>query len=209
MNNKETPPPEDTENKPSKRMLILASASNLFLDNGFETTSMDQIALHAGVSKQTVYSHFGSKEALFTAVIEGKCHQYEITEDLFDLELPIHDMLVSLARHFSDLVLSDDAIRLHRIAIAGAEQHSKIAQLYWQAGPVWLQTRFTHYLEHKQAAGQVSIKNPSHAAQQFLFMIKGETHMRLLLNLKTELVSEQINDYLDNCVSLFEKAYVN
>lgn len=208
MNNK-TKPSDDNESKTSKQALILQSASDLFLDNGFETTSMDQIALHAGVSKQTVYSHFGSKEALFTAVIEGKCRQYEITEDLFDLDLPIHDALVNLAKHFSDLILSDDAVRLHRVAIAGGEKHSKIAQLYWQAGPVWMQTHFAQYLEHKKAAGQVSVTNPLFAAQQFLFMIKGETHMRLLLNIETELVSEQLNDYLDDCVRFFEKAYVN
>lgn len=198
-----------TENKASKRSLILESASELFLGNGFEASSMDQVAINAGVSKQTVYSHFGNKEALFTAVIESKCQQHAITQDLFDPARPLHDVLVDLARHFTDLVLSDEAISLHRVCIAGGEKYSQIAQLFWQAGPSWLQAQFANYLELKQADGQVTIRNPKNAAQQFLYMLKGEAHLRLILNLDDPVKPAQLNEYIDDCVALFEKGYAN
>lgn len=51
-----------------KRQAILRAARELFLREGFGV-GMDTIAAEAGVSKVTVYNHFGSKEALFTAVI--------------------------------------------------------------------------------------------------------------------------------------------
>ncbi|MFL5997623.1 MAG: TetR/AcrR family transcriptional regulator [Streptomyces sp.] len=51
-----------------KRQAIVRAARELFLREGFGT-GMDAIAAEAGVSKVTVYNHFGSKEALFTAVI--------------------------------------------------------------------------------------------------------------------------------------------
>ncbi|MFE9115583.1 TetR/AcrR family transcriptional regulator [Streptomyces collinus] len=51
-----------------KRQAILRAARELFLREGFGV-GMDSIAAEAGVSKVTVYNHFGSKEALFTAVI--------------------------------------------------------------------------------------------------------------------------------------------
>ncbi|QEU90329.1 TetR/AcrR family transcriptional regulator [Streptomyces kanamyceticus] len=53
-----------------KREAIVAAARTLFLRDGFGV-GMDAIAAEAGVSKVTVYNHFGSKEALFTAVIAG------------------------------------------------------------------------------------------------------------------------------------------
>ncbi|MFI6007536.1 TetR/AcrR family transcriptional regulator [Streptomyces sp. NPDC051243] len=51
-----------------KRQAIVRAARELFLREGFGV-GMDTIAAEAGVSKVTVYNHFGSKEALFTAVI--------------------------------------------------------------------------------------------------------------------------------------------
>ncbi|MFH8935979.1 TetR/AcrR family transcriptional regulator [Streptomyces griseosporeus] len=53
-----------------KRQAIVRAARELFLREGFGV-GMDAIAAAAGVSKVTVYNHFGSKEALFSAVISS------------------------------------------------------------------------------------------------------------------------------------------
>ena len=53
------------------RKLIVAAASDLFLKHGFLGTNMDEIAATAEVSKQTVYSHFHNKEALFLEVVRS------------------------------------------------------------------------------------------------------------------------------------------
>ncbi|MEU2116503.1 TetR/AcrR family transcriptional regulator [Streptomyces sp. NPDC016459] len=53
-----------------KRQAVMRAARDLFLREGFGV-GMDAIAAEAGVSKVTVYNHFGSKEALFTAVVAG------------------------------------------------------------------------------------------------------------------------------------------
>ena len=54
----------------SKRESVLDAAVELFLSGGFDRTSMDAVAAHAGVSKTTVYAHFGDKLELFRAVTE-------------------------------------------------------------------------------------------------------------------------------------------
>ena len=61
-----------------KHNLILHSASCLFIENGFANTSMDNVAKASGVSKQTVYSHFDNKDALFKAAITKKCQSYQL-----------------------------------------------------------------------------------------------------------------------------------
>jgi AcrR family transcriptional regulator len=53
-----------------KRTAIVAAALRLFLRDGFERTSVDAIAAEAGVSKRTIYNHYGDKESLFLSVIE-------------------------------------------------------------------------------------------------------------------------------------------
>ena len=56
-----------------KVQAILQAGSRVFLQSGYGAASMDAIANEAKVSKQTVYSHFGAKDALFEAIIESKC----------------------------------------------------------------------------------------------------------------------------------------
>ena len=53
-----------------RRPLVLDAAYDLFIENGFEGTSMDSIAAAAGVSKPVVYDCFASKDELFTAMLD-------------------------------------------------------------------------------------------------------------------------------------------
>ncbi|MDQ2676215.1 MAG: TetR/AcrR family transcriptional regulator [Actinomycetota bacterium] len=53
-----------------RRPLVLDAAYELFIENGFEGTSMDSIAAAAGVSKPVVYDCFASKDELFTAMLD-------------------------------------------------------------------------------------------------------------------------------------------
>ena len=54
----------------AKTAAVLKGAMKEFLQNGYAGTSMDKVAKSAGVSKATVYSHFGDKENLFNVVIQ-------------------------------------------------------------------------------------------------------------------------------------------
>ncbi|AIL08763.1 TetR/AcrR family transcriptional regulator [Stenotrophomonas maltophilia] len=56
-----------------KRAAILEAAKVLFIEQGYTGVSMDAIAAQAGVSKLTVYSHFGDKETLFSEAVQSKC----------------------------------------------------------------------------------------------------------------------------------------
>src|SRR2546425_4547113 len=54
-----------------KRRMIMEAATTLFLRNGYQGTSMDEIAALAAVSKQTVYKNFADKERLFSDIVLG------------------------------------------------------------------------------------------------------------------------------------------
>ncbi|TGB14694.1 TetR/AcrR family transcriptional regulator, partial [Streptomyces palmae] len=58
--------------QPAKRQAILDAAVTVFLREGYQRAGVDVIAAAAGVSKQTVYNHFGDKERLFLAAVEGE-----------------------------------------------------------------------------------------------------------------------------------------
>jgi AcrR family transcriptional regulator len=190
-----------------KRLQILDAASSLFLENGFEGVSMDNLATAAGVSKQTVYSHFGSKEELFAATVERECEKNQLTDQLFNTELPISSVLKEVAVHYSELLLSDNAVRLHRICVASAEQRSAITELFWSAGPQKLFSLLRNYLDQQVIKKNLTIDNTDFAAQQFLFMVKGEAHLRKILGLQTAATKANLSAYFDSCVSLFLSGY--
>lgn len=53
-----------------RRAQLLELATELFIERGFQGTSMDDIASAAGVTKPVLYQHFSSKEELYSVVIE-------------------------------------------------------------------------------------------------------------------------------------------
>ena len=99
-----------------KRAAILAAARQMFTTQGYEGTSMDQIAAEAGVSKLTVYSHFQDKDTLFVEAVKAKCEDL-LPSDLFvaRFEGPVRDHLLRIARAFFRLITSEEAISIHRI----------------------------------------------------------------------------------------------
>src|SRR5215470_363767 len=100
----------------SKAESVLAAAKRAFLAAGFGAVSMDTIAREAGVSKATVYAHFGSKEELFGAVIERECERYFASFSVEELDpRDVRTSLKVLGRRYLELVLSLDGIALHRI----------------------------------------------------------------------------------------------
>ncbi|MBC8120820.1 MAG: TetR/AcrR family transcriptional regulator [Gemmatimonadaceae bacterium] len=115
----------------SKYEQILQGAMRVFLQHGYASTSMDRVAAEAGVSKQTIYSHFQDKEGLFIALIE------RVTTRRFQIEFgpePFHGEPATLLRRLAETLLSKMAdqeyIAFIRTVIAESERFPELAQLY-------------------------------------------------------------------------------
>ncbi|NRB40877.1 MAG: TetR/AcrR family transcriptional regulator [Pseudomonadales bacterium] len=199
--------PKTRSRSDEKREAILDAAAGLFTQHGFVKTSMDQIAQHADVSKQTVYSHFGDKQGVFIAAIQRKCIADSLCEDLFTQPIAIDVLLLELARHFNDLLLSHESVCLSRLCFAGAEEHPEVSKMFYQAGPEHLTDLLQGYFEKQVALGILVIDNLQFASWQFLHMINGDAPFRAKLGLEQQLSAAQLDDYLKSCVNLFLRAY--
>ena len=78
----------DTSESATRRAAIVDAATAVFLRYGFKKTSMDDLARAAGISRQGLYLHFATKEALFkeavlhvVSVIRGNAHAALVNED--------------------------------------------------------------------------------------------------------------------------------
>ncbi len=61
--------------------MILRSAREIFHKRGFYGTTMEDIALHSGFDRRTIYNHFKNKEDIFAALISGILSDIEIVFD--------------------------------------------------------------------------------------------------------------------------------
>src|ERR1700688_5127516 len=73
----------------AKRRQIVQGARSIFLAQGFDAASMNDIAKAAGVSKGTLYVYFDNKEQLFEAIVHQACLGH--AEAAFDLDPRDHD----------------------------------------------------------------------------------------------------------------------
>ena len=190
-----------------KRQLILDAAVELFTEFGYQSTSMDKIAKQAGVSKQTLYSHFGNKEELFSASISTKCIRFELTDEVFaTLPDPV-SFLPLVADRFRELILSDDAVKIHKVCVSEAYSQPQVSRLYFEAGPDRLMTAFTNYLAEMDRIGKLKVTHPRWAAGHFFNMVMGEAWLKKQLNIPFEEDDQARTDFLADTVECFLKAY--
>lgn len=189
-----------------KNRQILEAAIRLFVGSGYHNTSMDQVAAAAGVSKQTVYSHFSNKQELFKSAVKSRRSDFLGAELTLDIQAPPRETLRRFATALLRLLLSEDVVRTRRVCDAEAESHPEVAAAYFSEGPEHTTRLLTEYLEQLHDSGQLSISNPHHAAIQLLYMLTGEAQMRALLN-QPAWTENQVIAYLDSSIEMFLRAY--
>ncbi|BDU18020.1 TetR/AcrR family transcriptional regulator [Lysobacter auxotrophicus] len=190
-----------------KRAAILEAAKRMFTQHGFDGASMDQIAAEAGVSKLTVYSHFGDKDALFLAAVESHC-DLSLPSSLFEPspDTPLRERLLDIANAFYSMVTAPEAIAGHRMLCSPQMSNSGLPKLFWDAGPMRVQSDFAALLERRIAAGELEIPDVARAAGQFFSLLKGEPHACLVFGGPGP-TEEEIQSHLASAVDLFLRAY--
>jgi len=192
----------------AKRQAILEAAKELFLTNGYASTSMDAVATAAGVSKLTVYSHFNDKENLFKEAIIATC-QTQLPGLIFELPegVPLEQVLLNIGRGFQVLINSDHSVKLHRLIIAQGPQDPQLGQMFFEAGPDRVLRETEALLRLADQRGMLRIANPSSAAEHFFCLLKGGANFRLLLGCAGPLEAEAAEAHVREVVELFLRAY--
>lgn len=191
-----------------KRAAILDAAKRMFTAQGYDGVSMDQIAAEAGVSKLTVYSHFGDKEALFAAAVKAHC-EAGLPDSLFEVaaEVPLRERLLQIGRAFYAMVSGPEAIAGHRILCTPQITTSSLPRLFWEAGPKRMQLAFAALLERRIAAGELVIDDVPRAAAQFFTLLKGEPHAQLVFGCCDRPDAKAVEAHLVASVDLFLRGY--
>lgn len=163
-----------------KRAAILDAATRLFLEAGYGDTSMDQVAGAAGVAKQTLYNHFGSKETLFRAIVEDLVRELVGPLARAASRGQPERVLDAFGRRFLDLMLRPTSLALHRLLVAEANRFPELAREVFDTGPAQAVAALAAWLAAQDARGRLAVAEPALAAEQFLGMLTGHIQLRAL-----------------------------
>jgi TetR/AcrR family transcriptional repressor of mexJK operon len=196
-----------------KRRAIIDAATAAFLDHGYRGTSMDAVAAAAGVSKQTVYQHFGDKQRLFRELVEAVVQAasdpvYDEVRKLADsghLEADLRD----LARRLLTLVLQPTMLRLRRLVIAEARQFPELGRTFYDLGPGRTIAALADTFAALRRQGRLNTNDAMLAATQFNWLVMAAPINRaMLLGNDERPTTREINRWADGGVRTFLAAYV-
>ncbi|MGH9725811.1 MAG: TetR/AcrR family transcriptional regulator, partial [Candidatus Acidiferrales bacterium] len=193
-----------------KRASILDSARQLFFQNGFLGTSMDQVAALAAVSKQTVYKHFDDKESLFREVVadvvrvrDGGIPETLLTEG----EGSIGAQLRMFARYFLRGLTQPEVLKLRRLVIGEAGRFPELGRAFYELGPKRAAEQLAAVIRNAAQACDISIESPKVAAEHFWWLILSGPLDRAMLLGEESFAESALDKTADDGVLAFLRAY--
>ncbi len=154
---------------------LLDAATQLFMEKGYDATSMTEIAARAHASKETFYRHYPTKDELFRAVVVRRA---EIVSDTLATALPTREPPEKALTVFGECVLqrmtSQDSIAFHRVLGMARERFPEVLQLYRTSGPFRVRDAVARYLKEQVGLGRLRRVNPEVAARQFFDLVAAE-----------------------------------
>jgi TetR/AcrR family transcriptional regulator, regulator of autoinduction and epiphytic fitness len=153
------------------REAIVEAAERLFLERGFGSVSMDELAEAAGVARRTLYNQFASKEEIFREMLLRMSAQLENAFPAgIETQGDVDEVLHLIARMILELHKQPEYLGFLRMVVADSRQFPWIAEEF--AAVMEPQTeRLVRYLAHLTAVGVLDCRNPMLAAHQFMGML--------------------------------------
>jgi AcrR family transcriptional regulator len=155
------------------RQTIVDAAYELFVEFGFQATTLDKIAQRAKVSKLSIYRHFENKEALFAAAIADRCHQFA-PQVLFEtVDGSAGDQLLAVGSSLLRALLSPDVRSVEAMIMADKKNQPSLSELHYQAGAAHVIGQIETLLGQLHAKGLLSVPHPLRSARLFAALFKG------------------------------------
>ena len=192
-----------------KRASIVRSAAAEFQARGFDGTSMDQIAAHAGVSKRTVYNHFPSKEDLFHEIVAELTARADLTTSFpFDGELSIEEQLVAIGDTILGVMEGDDFVKLARVVLSRFLHSPDLAAHMLGKGQHPFRVGLIKWIRAASADGMLQVSDPEMAARQFVALLNVSAFWPQVLAAQPPLSPAEREVVLRSTVSMFLDHYV-
>lgn len=192
--------------------VIREAAAALFLEKGYQGTSMDDIAAAAHISKQTIYTHFADKKALFSDLVLGNVERVDafiagITRTIHEAE-DVEVGLREVARRYLRIVIQPEVVRLRRLVIGESGRFPELARTYYERVPHRVYAALAALMLEVADKGRLRLTDPVLAANHFAWLILGMPLDRAMFCGPEEIMTDTDLDRLaDAAVRVFVVAY--
>ena len=199
-------PAKKRARRESRIEAIQAAAEAVFLERGYEATSLDAVAQRANASKATIYAHFGSKLGLFEAIIQNVIAQVQVPLQAPG-SVPAGEALARFGAGFITFMTSPGPLAFYRLLVTKGTDMPELAQLWFTNGPRRIIGIVGAYLEDRTRAGELDVPEPELAAELFLMSLRGTIHLQALTGLLKPPFDELIAAKVRAAVTMFLRAY--
>ncbi|WP_375305655.1 TetR/AcrR family transcriptional regulator [Bradyrhizobium sp. A11] len=172
-----------TENKQGRRgrpanealgQTIVDAARELFVELGFQATTLDKLARRAKISKLSIYRHFENKEALFSAAIAAGCHQSFTPQILLEGgDGSVEDQLMAVGSLLLRTRLRPDVRSVEAMVMADKTNQKSLSRLHFEAGPAHVIAQTEVLLRQLHAKAVLNVPDPHRSARLFAALFKG------------------------------------
>lgn len=187
---------------------VLEGARRVFLRDGFEGASVDDIARAAGVSKATLYSYFPDKRLLFSEVARIECNR-QADEALGEIapDMPVETVLREAAGRIVRFFLSDFGQQVFRICVSESGRFPELGQRFYASGPALLRDRMHRLLAPYVRNGTLRIDDMDLAASQFGELCKADLFVRCLCGVCDTVHERDIERVVNGATEMFLARY--
>ena len=189
---------------------VLAGAREIFMSDGFEGASVDDIARAAGVSKATLYSYFPDKRLLFMEVAKTECiRQAEAAVETIDMSLPVGTVLTEAAWQMVNFFTSNFGQRVFRLCVAESDRFPELGREFYKSGPALVRDRLITFMEVGISRNELKIDDLPLAADQFNELCKADLFLRLIFSVDTSFNDTQKERIVLGAVETFLARYAS
>jgi TetR/AcrR family transcriptional repressor of mexJK operon len=190
-----------------KREEVLDIASETFLSKGFDGTSINVMAREAGISKESIYRYFGSKEDLFLAVVERELEVYKqgMLDTISHFQgKTLKEALYSVAEATLRVASNDRTLALRRLIFQMSANGSKVGSHYFLAGPDIAYQNLVRLFEHYKPETDFPVAKLS---RYFVALVLHRTMLQRECGVQESLEPEEIRQRSMESVEDFLKAF--
>lgn len=203
--------PSPLRERQAKRISILEAAGDVFCREGYAGANIDLVATEAGVSRQTVYNHYGDKEKLFIAVVRDlteRCNAsiFATMATFPDRPNNLEDDLVAFALRMNrNCICNREGRLLHKLIQADGERYPELLTIWREQGPGRTWSAMAAHFARLAHAGYLVMDDPDLAAHHFVALVNAQLRTTFMLG---EAPTEaEVTQSTRNGVRAFLRAY--
>jgi len=186
---------------------LLKAVLEIFQQQGFAGTSLDEISRVAHVAKRTIYEQFGGKEGLFAAAIERAATRLI---GHFPHERGVSDLrenLISIGCSILTYVLQPKNIAIYRLVVGEAERQPNLARMFYGHGPARVIASIAELIAQHLPPERPAQDEPTRLARDFIGLVVLEIQQRATLGMLEPMRPGQIETHVARAVTQFLDAH--